>query len=179
LTGSFYVIRLIYQRKINKKVLITTLVFLVLLTINYSWQYFHPRGSENKERAVGLYLEYLTKNDAQGIQQLTPENFDNNKEIRDLLDKFGGNTFENITVDFKSTESSTYWYATIKGLRIDAEGKKFPFTHTVTVEELDIYNFDDSGRDRWYIMIGKYNNPSLPVLGSPVKIEKVYKANTK
>ena len=155
----------------QKFILVCIVALLGILLAGALRDHFYPRGAVSKGEVVRLYLHYLSTKDSYSLQRLTPKGFNNQKEILNLMKELGGNTFENVAIDFKSSESSSYWYVTIKGTRIDSNGKKITFAKPVNVQQLGISNFDDSGKNRWYIMLGTYKS-SLQITSSPLKIEE-------
>ena len=119
------------------------------------------RGKESSHEVVVAYLKALQHSDTKSLLQLTPPDYISDTAVREQLERLGGNKFEKVTIDFRGGTIGGFWTATIHGTRITPNGRWFPYTDQIGLQER---------QGKWYILLGRQNSPLPPVDSSPLEI---------
>ena len=157
-------------------VILSTILFVIIKPINH-------QGEKSKEALVKAYLSDLTNNDSQAILELTPSDYESHEAVQQVIKKYGGNEFKNITIKYLQSESTGIWFALITGVTADKTGKNYQYKEQLTLREgqedpytvvYDPQNPSISRHkkpDRWVLLLGEQKS-ALRVSGSPLKIRR-------
>lgn len=146
------------QATLTKHNYIITAAMIIIAAVLLSSCTFLYRGAETKEELMELYIQALKKSSEEALLQLTPEDFVAEEDVKKHIELYGGASLKINDISYEVNKmTSAMAKATLRGSR----GGK-PFEIKLSLQVFNSKNLIT--RSRWYVLIGKPDNPIPPNL---------------